>query len=132
MFDRFSPVARAMLLAATTLSIGLVQAAPKGTLFISSEKDDVVYMLDAATLKPRGEIKTNDRPRALVLDEANGLLYVACGDGDAIDVIEGGTAQRRIGDEVYLIDLGNARVFRPEAVDVRIGSDEGRLVPFEV
>ena len=67
---------------------GTVVAAPKGSLFVSSEKDDAVYVLDGATLSQLAKIETSERPRALVLDRGKGLLYAACGEGDAIDVID--------------------------------------------
>ncbi|MEZ5660339.1 MAG: hypothetical protein R3E83_17935 [Burkholderiaceae bacterium] len=40
-------------------------AAPKGTVLVSSEKDDAVYILKADTLERVGRIATHERPRAM-------------------------------------------------------------------
>lgn len=70
--------------------VSLKPAMAKGTgdIFISTEKDHKVIVLDGKTLKQKTVIKTSDRPRALMFNPERTLLYVACGDGDAIDVID--------------------------------------------
>jgi PQQ-dependent catabolism-associated beta-propeller protein len=59
-----------------------------GYLFVSSEDDDVVTVLDGNTLKPVKEVRTAERPRGMRFSPDHKQLYVACGDGDSIDFID--------------------------------------------
>jgi YVTN family beta-propeller protein len=77
--------------AAVPLLIGLrlpVWAKDTGYLFVSSEKDNAVRVLDGETHQIVKQIGTAARPRHLQFSPDRSLIYVAAGDGDAIDVID--------------------------------------------
>lgn len=90
-------MARIRLLAATisaavlTLPVG---AAETGYVFVSHEKSDTVSVLDPArdhaVVK---EVATCERPRDMHFDETRTKLLVACGDSDAIDIIDVGSLE---------------------------------------
>ncbi len=88
MFRKRSIYAR--LLAATTfvMAAGPAQAAGTGYLFVSSEKDNVVTVLDGSTYEVIKQIGTAARPRHLQFSPDRSRIYVAAGDGDAIDIID--------------------------------------------
>ncbi|WP_281019767.1 MULTISPECIES: beta-propeller fold lactonase family protein [unclassified Minwuia] len=73
----------------------VVPAAAKetGLVFVSSEKDNAVHVLDGKTLEVVKRIGTAARPRHLQFDPARTRIFVACGDGDAIDIIDIATLQ---------------------------------------
>lgn len=78
------------------LALGLIlPAAAKdtGLVFVSSEKDNAVHVLDGRTLEVVKRIGTAARPRHLQFDPARTRIFVACGDGDAIDIIDIATLQ---------------------------------------
>lgn len=60
-----------------------------GYVFVSSEKDNVVTVLDSnkdyAVVK---QIETGDRPRHIAFNEDRTKIYAACGEGESIDVID--------------------------------------------
>ncbi|MEQ9638708.1 MAG: beta-propeller fold lactonase family protein [Alphaproteobacteria bacterium] len=74
----------AMLLAAA----GSATAKDTGLIFVSSEKDNAVTVLDGKTYEVVATIGTAARPRHLQFSPDRSLIYVACGDGNAIDVID--------------------------------------------
>lgn len=70
-----------------------VVAAGTGYLFVSSEKDNVVTVLDGETYEIFKEIGTAARPRHLQFSPDQTKIYVAAGDGDAIDIIDVGSLE---------------------------------------
>lgn len=62
-----------------------------GYLFVSSEKDNAVYVLDGRTHALVKTIGTAARPRHLQFDRTRERIFVAAGDGDAIDIIDVGS-----------------------------------------
>lgn len=78
------------LLTATALvaSASLAHAADTGYLFVSSEKDNVVTVLDGKTYEVIKQIGTAARPRHLQFNPDRTKIFVAAGNGDAIDVID--------------------------------------------
>ncbi|MEH6813331.1 MAG: beta-propeller fold lactonase family protein, partial [Motiliproteus sp.] len=94
---------------AFSLSIPNVQAKNTGYVFVSSEKDDVVTVFDSAKMNKVSEIPTSERPRAMKLNADGSLLYVACGDGNSIDVIDVASLKVKqvidIGDDPDRFDL---------------------------
>ena len=62
-------------------------AAGTGNIFVSTEKGNEVVVLDK-TYNIIKRIATSKRPRDMQMTKAHDLLYVACGDDDAIDVID--------------------------------------------
>ncbi len=78
------PLLAAALLGATVA----VQAKGTGNLFVSSEKDAGIYVLDGNSYQVIKKIGTAARPRHLQFNPERTRIYAACGDGDAIDVID--------------------------------------------
>lgn len=62
-------------------------AAGTGNIFVSTEKGNEVVVLDPGYNIIK-RIPTSRRPRDMQMTKAHDLLYVACGDDDAIDVID--------------------------------------------
>lgn len=79
---------------AALMCAGAAHAAGTGLVFVSHEKSDTVAVLDPAqdhaVVK---EIATCQRPRDMNFDAAHERLYVACGDSDAIAVIDVATLE---------------------------------------
>jgi len=104
---------RSLFLAAFALAGPAALA--QGTLYVSSEKDDSLTLIDLATLTVKGTIATCKRARHVQLTPDRKLL-VACTDSNAADLIDlaSGKSLRRI-------PLGN----EPEAFDI---SPDGKTI----
>lgn len=76
------------LLLAALLAVPGAQARDTGYLFVSSEKDHAVTVLDGKTYDVVKRIGTAQRPRHLLFNPDRTRIYVAAGDGDAIDIID--------------------------------------------
>jgi YVTN family beta-propeller protein len=87
-----------------------------GYLFVSSEKDNSVLVLDGSSYAVVKEIATAARPRHLGFSPDRRTIYAACGDGDAIDLID--VASLELVDRISGID-------DPEAFDL---SPDGRTL----
>lgn len=98
---------RWLLLTALVALANHAAAAP--LVIISSEKDDALTLVDAATLTVQGTLPTCKRPRHLQLTPNRKRLLVACSESNAADVID--IATRR---SVGRIPLGDD----PEAFDL--------------
>ncbi|MFO1349588.1 MAG: beta-propeller fold lactonase family protein [Gammaproteobacteria bacterium] len=72
------------------LMASMVLAKDSGYLFISSEKDSVVTVLDGKSYSVIKKIGTAKRPRHLQFNPDRTLIYAACGNGNSIDVIDVG------------------------------------------
>ncbi|NKC11860.1 MAG: beta-propeller fold lactonase family protein [Gammaproteobacteria bacterium] len=103
------PLTTTALFSAALLSATAALAKDTGHLFISSEKDHAIRVLDGKTFKTIKDIRTAARPRHLQFNPDKTLIYAACGDGNAIDVIDVATLELidRIGpiDDPELFDL---------------------------
>lgn len=83
---------------ATTAALVAASAVPRavakgtGMIFVSTEKGNEVVVLDQ-TLAVVKRIATSRRPRDMHFNAAKDMLYVACGDDDAIDVIDVATLE---------------------------------------
>ncbi|MGZ8417147.1 MAG: hypothetical protein ACXWVQ_09245 [Methyloceanibacter sp.] len=55
-------------------------------IYVSNEKDNTVTVIDGTTLEVLKTIKTARRPRGIIASPDGKEVYVACGDGDIIDV----------------------------------------------
>ena len=84
-----------------------VHAAP--FVFVTSEKDNALTIVDVATLTVQGTIATCKRPRHQQLSPDGKKLLVACGESHAADVIDLATRK-----SVGRIPLGD----NPEAFDI--------------
>ncbi|HEY6086521.1 MAG TPA: PQQ-dependent catabolism-associated beta-propeller protein [Burkholderiaceae bacterium] len=78
-------------------------------IFVSSEKDDTLTIIDGATLAVQGTVPTCKRPRHLQRTPDGKRLLVACAESNAADVID--LASRK---SVGRIPLGDD----PEAFDI--------------
>jgi PQQ-dependent catabolism-associated beta-propeller protein len=112
MFFSFRPGRHAglLLLAALGLTIAVVaHAKDSGKVFVSSEKDHTLTVIDAKTMAVSGVIKTCKRPRHMKLIEGNTKLMVACSDSSKADIIDiaSGKSVARIafGDDPEVFDL---------------------------
>jgi PQQ-dependent catabolism-associated beta-propeller protein len=85
-------------------TMSLVLAAPAwaatGAVFISSEKDNVITVLDGKTQQQIGLIKTCKRPRHMQFTSDRKQIIVACGDDGRADVID--VASRNVVDKIPL------------------------------
>lgn len=87
-----------------------------GYLFVSSEKDHNITVLDGETYDVVKRIGTAARPRHLQFNLDRTLIYAACGEGNAIDIIDVG--------KLELVDRIDA-VEDPEAFDL---SSDGKIM----
>ena len=62
---------------------------------MSNEKDNTVTVIDGDSLETIKTIATARRPRGIILSPDFKELYVACGDGDILDVIDTDQARGR-------------------------------------
>ena len=106
----------ALLSALLLVLAGAAAAKDTGLIFVSSEKDNVVTVLDGKTYEVVKTIGTAARPRHLQFSPDRSQIYVACGDGDAIDIIDVATLE--LVDRIADID-------DPEAFDL---SHDGGLM----
>lgn len=91
-------------------------AADAGYLFVSSEKDHNITVLDGTTYDVVKQIRTAARPRHLQFNPERTLIYAACGEGNAIDIIDVG--------KLELVDRIDG-INDPEAFDL---SQDGKLM----
>src|SRR3569832_1761903 len=76
----------------STLLPGSARAAGTGQIFVSTEKGNEVVVLDPSfTVIKR--IATSRRPRDMHFTADHSQIFVACGDDDAIDIIDVGTLE---------------------------------------
>ncbi|UJS25480.1 beta-propeller fold lactonase family protein [Thiothrix winogradskyi] len=84
----FTPPFTLALLSFSLLAALPVFAKDTGYLFVSSEKDNNISVLDAKTFEVVKRIGTAARPRHLQFSPDRSKIYAACGDGAAIDIID--------------------------------------------
>ena len=102
------------LVAALPLLAAQAIAAPQ--ILVSSEKDNALTIVDAATLAVQGTLATCKRPRHMQLTPDGKKLLVACSESHAADVIDVATRK-----SVGRLPLGD----EPEAFDI---SPDGKTV----
>ena len=108
------------LLAASAVST--TWAAGTGYLFVSSEKDHAVSVLDGDSYALVKQIRTAARPRHLQFTPDRSRIYVACGDGDAIDVID--VARLALVDRIGPIGDPEAFEFSPDGETLYISLED--------
>jgi PQQ-dependent catabolism-associated beta-propeller protein len=89
------------------LAAGAASAAP--VVLVSSEKDDALTIVDAATLAVQGTLPTCKRPRHMQRTPDGSKLLVACGESNAADIIDLATRK-----SIGRLPLGDD----PEAFDI--------------
>ena len=97
-------------------------AAGTGYLFVSSEKDHAVSVLDGESYALVKQIRTAARPRHLQFTPDRSRIYVACGDGDAIDVID--VAKLELVDRIGPIGDPEAFEFSPDGETLYISLED--------
>lgn len=115
-----------LLVVAAWMMVGSGFAAGTGFIFVSSEKDNAVHVLDAETLAIVKRIGTAARPRHLQFDPTHARIFVACGDGDAIDIID--VASQALVDRIVGIDDPELFDFAPDGRTLFISlEDDAKL-----
>ena len=87
-------------------------AAGTGYLFVSSEKDHVISVLDGKSYELVKQIRTAARPRHLQFSPDRRLIYAACGEGNSVDIID--VASLELVDRIGPIDDPEAFDFSPD------------------
>ena len=98
------------------------RAAGTGYLFVSSEKDHAITVLDGRTYEVVKQIRTAARPRHLAFSPDRSRLYAACGDGNAIDIID--VAALELVDRIGPIDDPEAFDFSPDGETMYISLED--------
>jgi len=102
-------------------------ACAQGTVYVSSEKDDALTMIDLATLAVKGTVPTCKRGRHLQLTPDRKLM-LACSDSGVADLIDPATGQslRRIplGDDPEAFDLS------PDGKTIYVSSEDDAAAVF--
>ena len=111
--------AAALLAVASTVT---TWAAGTGYLFVSSEKDHAITVLDGESYEVVKQIRTAARPRHLQFSPDRSRLYAACGEGNAIDVIDVATLE--LVDRIGPIDDPEAFDFSPDGETMYISLED--------
>lgn len=102
-------------------------ARAQGTVYVSSEKDDALTMIDLATLAVKGTVPTCKRGRHLQLTPDRKLM-LACSDSGVADLIDPATGQslRRIplGDDPEAFDIS------PDGKTIYVSSEDDAAAVF--
>lgn len=98
-----------------------------GYVFVSSEKDNVITVLDSnndyAVVK---QIETGDRPRHIAFNNDRTKIYAACGEGESIDIID--IEKLEVTDRVEEIEDPEAFDVSPDGKQMYISlEDDGAL-----
>jgi len=71
------------------LLAGCQAAAPRtGTIYVSDETVDVIYVIDAASLAETARIAVGHRPRGMAVSPDHRMLYVALGNDNRIAAVD--------------------------------------------
>ena len=97
-------------------------AAGTGYLFVSSEKDHAITVLDGKTYGVVKQIRTAARPRHLAFNPDRSRLYAACGEGNAIDIID--VAALELVDRIGPIEDPEAFDFSPDGETMYISLED--------
>ena len=119
-------IANVSFLAAATIAMLAVgpatEAAGTGYLFVSSEKDHAITVLDGETYEEVKQIRTAARPRHLAFSPDRRRLYAACGEGNAIDIID--VAALELVDRIGPIEDPEAFDFSPDGETMYISLED--------
>ena len=122
------PALPRQLILASLISACTQPAYAKGTgyLFVSSEKDNNITVLDGKTYEVVKRIGTEARPRHLQFNPDKTQIYAAAGDGNAIDVID--VAKLELVDRIGEIDDPELFDLSPDGKTMYISlEDDGAL-----
>ena len=105
-----------LLALAAALLAGAVHAAGSGQVFVSSEKDNSLVVIDAARGEVTGALPVCKRPRHIQRGPDRARLFIACSDGNHVAVWD--IASRKVVDQ---LDVGDD----PEMFDI---SPDGKML----
>ena len=127
MIRKIPPPMRGVLAFAIFLPwVGASQAAGTGYLFVSSEKDHSITVLDGGNYEVVKRIRTAARPRHLQFSPDRSRIYAACGEGNTIDIID--VASLTLVDRIEGIDDPEAFEFSPDGKTMYISlEDDAKL-----
>ena len=111
-----------LVLAALAACAPATWAAGTGYLFVSSEKDHAITVLDGESYKVVKRIRTAARPRHLAFSPDGSRIYAACGDGNAVDIIDVATLE--LVDRIGPIDDPEAFDFSPDGETMFISLED--------
>ena len=120
--NEYRPRFREALLAALLATTAPATAA---TLFVTSERDNTVTVLDSKTLRVEKVIPVGTRPRGIAITPDYREIFVCIGDDDRLDVIDTKTREvsRHIANvldpELVAIDPVGKRVYAANEEDYR-------------
>src|SRR6218665_195443 len=117
---------KTLFAAASGLLLGALVSVPAlaagtGMSFVSTEKGNEVVVLDQA-LNVVKRIETSRRPRDMHFNADKTLLYVACGDDDAIDVID--VAKLEVVDTIPTGPSPEVFAFSPDEKKMYVSNEE--------
>ncbi len=78
----------AVFLAALLTALAAAPSSPAATLFVTSERDNTVTVLDSTTLAIEKVIPVGTRPRGIAITPDYREVFVCIGDDDRMDVID--------------------------------------------
>lgn len=112
--------------AALAISLAMAAAAPSlgkdtGLIFVSLERGNQIVVLNP-DLSVNTRIDTSRRPRDMHFNKDRTLLYVACGDDDAIDVID--VATLTVIDSIPTGPSPEVFVFSPDESQIFVSNEE--------
>lgn len=100
--------ALALWVLAATASWAMAQAVPANRLYVSSEKDNKVYVFDTQGQR-LSTIDVCKRPRQLTFNKDHSVIYVCCGDSNELGLIDAAsgkmTSSVPLGDSPELFDF---------------------------
>ena len=105
-----------------------VSAAGTGRIFVSSERDHSVTVLDGKTLEKVAVVKTGNRARHLRFSADKKLLYVAASDSNRVDIVDVATLK-----VVDRLDVGpDPEVFdiSPDGKTMYVGNEDDAELTF--
>ncbi len=121
MMDRRTFIGAGAALLATAASMPAARASGTGNIFVSTEKGNEVVVFDPA-LNLIKRIPTSRRPRDMHFNAAKDMLYVACGDDDAIDVID--VAKLEVVDSIPTGPSPEVFAFSPDEKFIYVSNEE--------
>lgn len=111
----------AALVGAATLLPRPAYAAGTGNIFVSLEKGNEVVVLDRTYAQIK-RIATSKRPRDMHFNQDRTQLFVACGDDDAIDIIDVNTLE--VVDSVVTGPSPEVFAFSPDYKTIWVSNEE--------
>ncbi|MAM61768.1 PQQ-dependent catabolism-associated beta-propeller protein [Maritimibacter sp. UBA3975] len=110
---------------AAGLAFGPAHAKDTGLVFVSNEKSHEVWVLDAE-FNVIKQIETSRRPRDMKMNDAQTMLYVACGDDDVIDVIDIETLE--VVDQIPTGPSPEVFAFSPDESRMYVSNEEDSML----